>query len=120
MDFGNLITVVCLMIGIAIGVFTIAAMWKVFTKAGQPGWAVIVPIYNMVVILKIVGKPLWWLILFFIPLVNLVMGFIVYIELAKTFGKGAGFGVGLVVLAFIFFPILGFGDASYTGPPARG
>jgi hypothetical protein len=118
MDFGNLFTVVCLIVGVALVVFMIAAGWKVFVKAGQPGWAVIVPIYNMVVILKIVGRPMWWIVLFFIPLVNLVMGIIVYIDFAKSFGKGAGFGIGLMLLGFIFFPILGFGDARYVGPAA--
>jgi hypothetical protein len=97
-------------------ILAIVSMWKVFTKAGQPGWAAIVPIYNMVVILKIAGKPLWWLLLFFIPLVNLVIAIMVYIDLAKNFGKGAGFGVGLALLGIIFFPILGFGDAQYRGP----
>jgi hypothetical protein len=96
----------------------IASIWKVFTKAGQPGWACIVPIYNLVVILQIAGKPIWWIILMLIPLVNLVVAFMVYIALAKNFGKGAGFGIGLVLLGFIFFPILGFGDARYLGPSA--
>ena len=97
-------------------VLVLASIWKVYTKAGQPGWAAIVPIYNMVVLLKISGKPVWWLLLFLIPLINLVFAFIVYIDLAKNFGKGAGFGVGLTLLAPVFFPILGFGDAQYKGP----
>ncbi len=102
---------------LAIAVFVIAGMWKVFVKAGQPGWAAIIPIYNLIVLLNIVRRPLWWLILFLIPLVSIVMIIIVYIDLAKSFGKGAGFGVGLALLGFIFMPILGFGDARYLGPP---
>jgi hypothetical protein len=103
----------------AIVVFVVAAVWKTFVKAGQPGWAAIVPIYNMVIILRIAGKPIWWLLLMLIPLVNLIIGFIVYISFAKAFGKGTGFGVGLTLLGFIFFPILGFGDARYQGAPAQ-
>jgi hypothetical protein len=100
---------------LTITVLVIASVWKVFSKAGKPGWAAIVPIYNIVALLKIAGKPVWWLILFLIPIVNVVVLFIAYISLAKNFGKGAGFGVGLVLLSFIFFPILGFGNAQYLG-----
>lgn len=90
-------------------------MWKVFTKAGQPGWAAIVPIYNAIVLLQIAGKPVWWLVLFFIPLVGIIVAFVVMISLAAKFGKGTGFGIGLTLLGFIFFPILAFGDAQYQG-----
>lgn len=93
----------------------IAGMWKVFTKAGQPGWACLIPIYNIVVLLQIVNKPIWWVILLFIPLVNLVIMIMVSIELAKAFNKGTGFGVGLLFLPMIFYPILGFSDAQYQG-----
>jgi hypothetical protein len=110
--------VVVLLVALAVAVVVLAGLWKVFTKAGQPGWAVIVPFYNMIVLLKIVGRPLWWLILMLIPLVSIVILIIVYIDLAKSFGKGAGFGVGLALLSFIFVPILGFGDARYLGPAA--
>lgn len=99
-------------------VVMIAAQWKVFTKAGQPGWAVIVPIFNLIVLLKIVDKPLWWILLLLIPFVNFVVLIIVNIELAKKFGKETGFGVGLTLLPFIFTPILGFGDAQYQGQVA--
>ena len=106
---------ITLLFELALIVFLIAAIWRVFTKAGQPGWAAIVPIYNVYVLLKIVGKPAWWLILCFIPLVNFIIAIIIALELAKVFGKGAGFGIGLVFLGFIFYPILGFGDATYQG-----
>jgi len=94
-------------------VVMIAAMWKVFEKAGEPGWAAIVPIYNAMVILKIAGKPMWWILLFLIPIVNIVIAVIMNLELAKHFGKGAGFGLGLLLLSPIFFPILAWGDAKY-------
>jgi len=101
-----------------IALFEIAAYWKVFTKAGQPGWAVIVPLYNAYIMLKIAGKPGWWLLLFLIPLVNFVILIIVSIELAKAFGKTTGFGLGLAFLGAIFIPILGFGSAKYQGATA--
>jgi hypothetical protein len=104
---------------ILIAVVMIAAMWKVFTKAGKPGWAAIVPIYNIIVLLAIAGKPAWWIILFFIPIVSLIFAILTYVALANKFGKGGGFAMGLVFLAPIFFPILGFGSAQYQGAVAR-
>lgn len=101
-------------------VVMIVAMWKIFTKAGQPGWAAIVPFYNFYVMLKIVGRPGWWLVLLFIPLVNLVIAIIVAVDLAKSFGKGGGFAVLLILLPFIGYPILGFGSDRYLGPAALG
>ena len=98
---------------VAFIVFEIAAMWKVFVKGGQPGWGIIIPIYNAYCMIKIAGRPGWWLILFFIPLVNFVIAIILNFDIAKRFGKGVGFGFGLLFLGFIFFPILGFGDAQY-------
>ena len=94
----------------------VASLWMVFTKAGQPGWAAIVPIYNMIVLLQITGKPLWWFLPMCIPVVNFVIAIIVYIDLAKSFGKTAGFAIGILFLPFIFLPILGFGSARYFGP----
>ncbi|MDI1311769.1 DUF5684 domain-containing protein [Prosthecobacter sp.] len=102
-------------IGLAALVFLIVSVWKVYTKAGEPGWACIVPIYNVIVYLKISGKPLWWIILFFIPFVNIIIALLVSIGLAKNFGKGGGFGVGIFLLGFIFMPILAFGDARFVG-----
>jgi len=104
------------LIGLAIIVIVIVALWKVFTKAGQPGWGAIIPIYNIYLLCKIAGKPGWWVLLMFIPFVNFIIGIFVALGVAANFGKGAGFGIGLVFLPFIFYPILGFGDASY-GPP---
>jgi hypothetical protein len=96
----------------------IAAIWKMFSKAGQPGWAAIIPIYNIYVMCKIAGRPGWWVLLMFIPLVNFIIIIILCIDLAKSFGKGAGFGIGLLLLPFIFYPVLGFGSAQYQGASA--
>jgi hypothetical protein len=101
---------------LAVVVLIIAAVWKVFTKAGQPGWASIIPIYNTIVQLRIIGRPWWWFLLLLVPIVNIVILFMMSIELARSFGRGAGFGVGLVFLPFIFYAILGFGSARYQGP----
>ena len=111
-----MIPAIVLLIELAIIFVVLAGIWKVYTKAGQPGWASLIPIYNLYILLKIVGKPAWWILLFFIPVVNLVIAIIVAIEIAKAFGKSAGFGVGLAFLGFIFYPILGFGEATYQGP----
>jgi hypothetical protein len=105
-------------IGLLIALLLIVAMWKVFTKAGQPGWASIVPIYNLYIWCKIVGRPWWWILLMLIPFVNFIVGIILCIDLAKSFGEGAGFGIGLALLGIIFWPILGFGSAQYQGAAA--
>jgi hypothetical protein len=97
-------------------ILMVISMWKIFEKAGKPGWAAIVPIYNVIILLEIVGRPLWWIILLIIPCVNIVINIIVCIDLAKSFGKDAGYGIGLALLSIIFFPILGFGKAQYMGP----
>jgi hypothetical protein len=100
---------------LAIVIAVIAGVWKVFEKAGKPGWAAIIPIYNIIVLLEIAGKPLWWIILFFIPIANLVASILVGLAVARNFGKSDGFGIGLALLGFIFFPILGFSQAQYQG-----
>lgn len=107
-----------MLLALAIAVVVIIGLWKVFVKAGKPGWAAIVPIYNFIVLLDIVGKPLWWILLMFIPFVNFVIAIIVMLELAKAFGKSVGFAIGLLLLPVVFYPILGFGDAKYMGRPA--
>lgn len=100
---------------LAVIVMLVASMWKMFVKAGRPGWAAIVPIYNLIVLLDIAGKPMWWFLLMGIPVVNLIILFLVTGEIAKAFGKSAGFGIGLLFLPFIFYPMLGFGEATYQG-----
>lgn len=113
---GGIAAAIISIIYLGIIVLVIASMWKVFVKAGKPGWAAIVPIYNIVVLLEIIGRPIWWIVLFLIPIVSLVVALLIFIDLAKAFGKGAGFGVGLALLGFIFLPMLAFGDATYQGP----
>jgi Family of unknown function (DUF5684) len=109
---------ISLIIGVLIALLMIAAMWKVFTKAGQPGWASLIPIYNLYIWCKIVGRPWWWILLMLIPLVNFIVGIVLCIDMAKSFGKGAGFGIGIAFLGVIFIPILGFGSAQYQGAAA--
>jgi Family of unknown function (DUF5684) len=115
---GAIAGLIVLAIYLAIIILVIAGMWKMFVKAGQPGWGAIIPIYNVYLILKLVGRPAWWLILYFVPIANIVVAVIIAIDLAKSFGKGGGFAVGLFFLGFIFIPILGFGSAEYQGPAA--
>jgi hypothetical protein len=103
-------------IELAVMILMIASIWKVFSKANEPGWAAIIPIYNIIVMLKIAGKPLWWLVLMIIPVVSIVVGILVLVSVAKSFGKSAGFAIGMLFLPFIFWPMLGFGDAKYMGP----
>lgn len=106
--------VVMLIVQLAILGLMLASMWKVFTKAGQPGWAAIIPIYNAIVLLKIAGKPVWWFVLFLIPFVNFIIAIIVSLSIANKFGKGTGFGIGLALLGFVFYPVLAFSDAQYN------
>jgi hypothetical protein len=102
---------------LALTLVVIVGLWKVFVKAGKPGWASLVPIYNLVVLLEIVGRPLWWIVLF---LCTGPIGWIlVSLDLAKVFGKEMGFAIGLMLVPVIFVPMLGFGDARYLGAPAR-
>ena len=111
-DIGGILFI---LIAIAITLFAIVSMWKVFEKAGQPGWGIFIPIYNLYLLLMIAGKPGWWILLYLIPFVNFVIAIIVSIEIAKNFGKDAGFGIGLAFLGIIFYPILAFGSAQYLG-----
>lgn len=97
-------------------IFEIAAQWKVFTKAGQPGWACIIPIYNIYIMTKIGGKPGIWTLWCLIPIVNFVFYIWLINMISKSFGKDEGFTAGLIILGFIFWPILGFGKSKYQGP----
>jgi hypothetical protein len=96
--------------------FYLYCSWRLFEKAGRQGWEGIVPVYNLYVMVQIVGKPWWWMLLMLIPFVNYVFGIWTLNMLSKSFGKEEGFTVGLVLLGFIFFPILALGDARYQGP----
>jgi hypothetical protein len=107
------------LVSLAIVVVVIVAGWKVFAKAGQPGWAILIPIYNTYIFIKIAGRPGWWLLLMFIPLVNIVIAAIVAMDVAKAFGQSAAWGfVLLFLLLGIGYLILGFGNARYVGPVA--
>jgi hypothetical protein len=97
-------------------IILIIAMWKVFTKAGKPGWASIIPIYSAIVFLEIIGKPIWWIFLLLIPFVNIVFAIIAINNLSKSFGKDIVMTLLLIFLPFIGLPMLAFGDAQYVGP----
>jgi uncharacterized membrane protein YhaH (DUF805 family) len=104
----------------ALIVVVLAGLWKLFVKAGYPGWACLIPIYNVYIMLKIAGRPGWWLLLFFIPLVNLIIQIVVAIDIAKAFGQGAAFGFFLnFLLCGIGYLILGFGNYQYLGPQTQ-
>jgi hypothetical protein len=95
--------------------FMIITTWIIFQKAGKPGWACLIPIYSTIVMLEIVDRPIWWIVLYFVPIANLIIGIIVTFDLAKAFGKDIGYGFGLLFLPLIFMPILAFGDAQHVG-----
>ena len=107
-----------LFVVLAIAIVMVIAQWKIYSKADKPGWACIVPIYNVVVLLEIVGKPTWWVLLYLIPGVNVVIAIWVTNLLSKSFGQSEGFTVGLIFLGVIFYPMLAFGDYQYQGPAA--
>ena len=113
-------------IGVGVLIFELALLafivitgWKVFEKAGQPGWAMLIPFYNYYIWAKIAGKPGYWVILYLIPLVNIVFAIMTHHGISKAFGKDTGFTVGLVLLGIVFYPILAFGDAQYIGPDGQ-
>jgi hypothetical protein len=119
---------------LAIYVVAVIGLWKMYVKAGRPGWAAIVPVYNWWVWVEIIGRPRWWfwaflayVLLSWVPIVNIILGIMMFVlflmgclDMAKCFGKGTGTGIGLWLLSFVFAPILGFGDAQYIGPTAAG
>ena len=107
-----------LIIQLAVVAFFVWVFWRIFEKAGKPGWAAIIPIYNVIVLLEIVGRPWWWLILFLIPLVGFVVAFLVVLDLSRSFGHDLAFALGLFFLGIVFYPILAFGGDTYGGPAA--
>ncbi|MFO7878816.1 MAG: DUF5684 domain-containing protein [Bacteroidota bacterium] len=104
---------------VAIIVIMLVAFWKMFTKAGKPGYAALIPNHNVVVLFQIGGKPEWWWFLLLIPIVNFVIIILMWHAVSLSFGKSAGFTVGLILLPVIFIPILGLGNAEYKGPPSK-
>ena len=96
-------------------------MWKLFSKAGKPGWAAIVPIYSTIVNMEVIGRPGWWFLLYFVPFLGIYLSVIDTIFLARSYGKSTGFAVGLILLPVVFYPMLAFSkDANYVGPTAPG
>jgi len=116
--FGMILVAACVVVGIA----SLIGMWKVFAKAGQPGWAVLIPVYNIIVLLRVAGLPWYWV---FTPLILIIpfLGWIAYIvwvvwvhhRISTRFGQGIGFTIGLTLLSPIFWLILGFGSSKYSG-----
>ncbi|NOT32940.1 MAG: signal peptidase I [Candidatus Eisenbacteria bacterium] len=94
----------------------ITSNWIVFEKAGQAGWKALIPIYGAVVFMRILERPWWWVLWLCVPLLNLIPACIVCLDLARKFGKSAGWAVGLALLPFVFLPMLAFTDARYVGP----
>jgi hypothetical protein len=113
-QINNAADLLAALILLALFALIIASLWIIFTKAGQPGWASLIPFYNLYVMLQIVGKPAWWLLLFLIPVFNIIPSILLYFDLARAFGKGTGFALGLIFLPMIFLPILAFSDAAYA------
>lgn len=99
-----------LLLILVVALFLIVAMWRTFERAGEPGWASLVPIYNLYIMTRIAGLSGWWVVAAFIPIANIVFWFVISIGIARRFNRSAGFGVGLVLLPFIFYPILAWGD----------
>jgi hypothetical protein len=104
-----------LIIALHVSMIRYVALWFVFKKAGEPGWAAIIPVYNILIAIKIAGKPWWYILLLLIPIVNIIIGIMILNGISKNFGKGGWFTVGLFFLRVIFLAVLGFGAAQYTG-----
>ena len=113
---GGLIGGLGLIVMLIVLLIVVIGMCKMFSKAGKPAWGAIIPVYNLILLVQIIGKPMWWVVLFFVPIVSVFVAVYLPFAIAKNFGKGMGFGVGLLLLPFIFYPILGFGSAEYIGP----
>jgi len=111
------VSIISFIISLVFIIFYIIVFWKIFTKAGKPGWACIIPVYNIIVMLEIIKRPVWWLILFIIPFVNIIMAIITTMDTAAAYGKSKAWGFFMLfILGFIGYPILGFGSAQYSAP----
>jgi hypothetical protein len=98
---------------VALCVLLVSAQWTVFAKAGQPGWAVLIPIYGQIVMARVAGKPGWMGLLLFLPFINVLALFALSMSIARRFGRGPLFGLGLTFASPIFTPILAFGGSRY-------
>lgn len=106
-------------VALAFCVFVLVCLWIVFRKAGKPGWAAIVPVYNLYILFEITwGSGIRFLLLL-IPIYNIILGIQTQVRLAKAFGKSGGFAAGLIFLPYIFIPLLAFGGAAYQGAPDK-
>lgn len=112
--FFNLFILAFLASIISLGFFGFATYWKIFTKAGEPGWAIFVPFYNVYVLFKVAFGYGWFFLLAFVPIINIIMAIAFPFMLASAFGKGFGFGLGIFFLGFVFLPILAFGSSRYV------
>lgn len=101
------------LIALAIGIILVIATWNIFKKANRPGWAAIIPIYSTIVTLQIAGMSPWMVLLMFVPIANVIVAILMNIKLAEKFGKGGGYAVGLILLPYVFIPMLAWGDATY-------
>jgi hypothetical protein len=114
---GGIMALLCpciiLIPALLVGIITIVGMWKIFEKAGKPGWAAIVPIYNMYILTEIAGMDIMWFILTLVPCVGVVAAIMIWVNVAKNFGKDTGYAIGLILLPFVFVPMLGFSNARY-------
>lgn len=108
---------IALLLLLAAAFFLIPAvgMWKTFVKAGQPGWGAFVPFLNFFYLVEIADRPTWWVVAPLIPVVGWLLVIALFVDVAKQFGKGPGTGLGLALLPFVFWPLLGFSDAEYLG-----
>lgn len=89
--------------------------WTMFQKAGQPGWACVIPIYNMIVLVRVARLPAWWVLLAIIPYIGWLFGLVVHVSVANRFGRGVLFGLCMGVLPFVFYPVIGLGNSRYEG-----
>ncbi|MGH7740499.1 MAG: DUF5684 domain-containing protein [Candidatus Eiseniibacteriota bacterium] len=106
-----------MMIGFAIAfVVTFATLWRIFSKAGEAGWKCLIPVYGAMVFQRILGRPAWWVALMLVPVANLAIAIIECFDLAKVFGKGVGYALGLIFLGPVYAMVLAFGPAKYVGP----
>jgi hypothetical protein len=105
-----------IVVAVAAALFYLVASWRIYTKAGEPGWTAIVPIVSTFYLLKIVGRPFWWFFIFLIPFAGMICGIVAFHDLSRSFGHGGWFTTGLLFLPFIFWPVLAFSGARYVGP----
>lgn len=110
---GAQLIILAIELGISAFVF-----WAVFEKAGVPGWWSIIPVVYLYGLAKVAGRSGWWVLWLIIPIVNIIFWIILCVDVSKAFGHGGAFAIGLILLPFIFYPILGFGSSTYRGTVA--